>query len=400
MTVLHERIGFEIELLAPAGSSRRALADRTSRERGGRVERFFHTDSEPSLVPGMGHFWHLTPGFAVTDSSGAPVATFVDDVTITADIARDRTRATPDAGGRVADASPASDEHSYRILSDDARLLRLIAGHTPPDTPFPRVLDDVAALFGSRVETIGTVRRLRDRAGASIAMATSLAAGRERPCEIVTPPLSSDHEAALESLLMPARELGFTVPVEAAVHLHFDGAPFRSVAAFSNLVRLFGHWREPLRVALGTNPACTRLQALPPSLLELVESASANADESANANADESAGSSDAERWSALQSAARSTGLSKYFDVNLTALLSDAPARDTLEVRILPGALRASDIVWRAAFVEALLERCRDPRLFPPPTSGDAVEAAAELFALVGFTPERERATDSDAALA
>ncbi|MBF4635752.1 amidoligase family protein [Agreia pratensis] len=392
MTVLHERIGFEIELLAPDGAGRRTLAERICRERGGRVERFFHTDSEPSLVPGMGHFWHLTPGFAVIDSSGAPVATFVDDVTITADIARDRTRATPDAGGRVADASPASDEHSYRILSDDARLLRLIAGHTPPDTPFPRVLDDVAALFGSRVETIGTVRRLRDRAGASIAMATSLAAGRERPCEIVTPPLSSDHEAALESLLMPARELGFTVPVEAAVHLHFDGAPFRSVAAFSNLVRLFGHWREALRVALGTNPACTRLQALPPSLLELVESESANADASA--------GSSDAERWSALQSAARSTGLSKYFDVNLTALLTDAPARDTLEVRILPGALRASDIVWRAAFVEALLARCRDPRAFPRPTASDPVVAAAELFALVGFAPVRERATVGDAALA
>jgi hypothetical protein len=49
--ILHERIGFEIELLAPRGSGRRTLADRIRREQGGRVERFFHTDSEPSLVP-------------------------------------------------------------------------------------------------------------------------------------------------------------------------------------------------------------------------------------------------------------------------------------------------------------------------------------------------------------
>ncbi|WP_044441276.1 amidoligase family protein [Agreia bicolorata] len=388
--ILHERIGFEIELLAPDGSSRRTLADRIRREQAGRIERFFHTDSEPSLVPGMGHFWHLTPGFLVVDSAGEPIATFVDDITIAADLARDRHKATPDVGGRAAVVPPASDEHSYRILSDDGRLLRLVAGHTPPDTPFSRVLDDVASLFGTQVETVGTVRRLRDRAGASIAMATSLAAGRERPCEIVTPPLTHDHEAVLERLLQPARELGFTVPVEAAVHLHFDAAPLRSASAFSNLVRLFGHWREALRIALGTNPACTRLQALPPALLDLVEK--------------EKTELTDAERWSALQTAARGTGLSKYFDVNLTALLTDTPARDTLEVRILPGALRASDIVWRAALVEALLARCREPRAFPRPTATnaatDAASAAAELYALVGFTPVYESATYDEVTLA
>jgi hypothetical protein len=333
----------------------------------------------------MGHFWHLTPGFAVSDSTGAPIATLVDDITITADLARDRQKAMPDGGGRAVDARSAPDEHSYRILSDDGRLLRLVAGHTPPDTPFSRVLDHVAPLFGTQVETVGTVRRLRDRAGASIAMATALAAGRERPCEIVTPPLSSDHEATLESLLRPARELEFTVPVEAAVHLHFDGAAYRSVSAFSNLVRLFGHWREALHVALDTNPACTRLQALPSALLDLVENAPRAGKETA------------AEQWSALQAAARATGLSKYFDVNLTALLTDTPARDTLEVRILPGALRASDIVGRAVFVEALLARCRDPRAFPRPTERDAGAAAAELAALVGLDPSRQNAPINNA---
>jgi hypothetical protein len=376
----NERIGFELELLAPAGSDRRTLADRICREQGGRVDRFFHTDSEPSLVPGMGHFWHLTPGFAVSDRAGAPLATLVDDITIAADLARDRERDAATNGRPSGIRRPKPDEHSYRILSDDRRLLRLVADHTAADTPFRRVLDDVAPLFGSTVETIGAVRRLRDRTGASIAMATSLVEGRERPCEIITPPLERDHEAALETLLRPARELGFTVPVEAAVHLHFDGAPFRSVAAFSNIVRLFGHWREGLHSALGTNPACTRLNPLPPALLDLVEKQDAS-------------GRVDDDGWGRLQLAARSTGLSKYFDVNLTALLADDPPRDTLEVRILPGSLRASDVIGRAALVEALLARCREAQPLPRPTHADPAAAAVELRALAGFHPsERVRA--------
>ncbi|CAD6010189.1 amidoligase family protein [Agreia sp. COWG] len=379
-TVLNERIGFEIELLAPAGADRRTLAERIALEHGGQVVRFFHTDSEPSLVPGMGHFWHLTPGFTVQNGHGAPLASLVDDITIVADLRRDLPGVTAAAGRHAAASRQGADEHSYRILSDDGRLLRLVADHTHPDTPFARVLDDVGVLFGTSVETIETVRRLRDRAGASIALATSLATGRERPCEIVTTPLSRDHEAALETLLRPARELGFTVPVEAAVHLHFDGAPYRSVAAFSNLVRLFGHWREALRVALGTNPACTRLQPLPPALVELVD-------------APDAVGLTEAERWGGLQAAAKATGLTKYFDVNLTALLTDAPLRDTVEVRILPGSLHAADIVRRAAFVEALLARCLDPLPFPQPTGAGPTAQAAELAALVGIIPTNERAT-------
>jgi hypothetical protein len=232
-------------------------------------------------------------------------------------------------------------------------------------------------------------------------MATSLASGRERPCEIVTPPLTRDHEAALDRLLRPARELGFTVPVEAAVHLHVDGAPYRSVAAFSNLVRLFGHWREALRVALGTNPACTRLQPLPAALVDLVDlvenqdAVGSDADVGSNAGANTHA--DDAQRWTRLQAAAKATGLTKYFDVNLTALLTDQPPRDTVEVRILPGSLRADDIVRRAALVEALLARCREHSPFPRPTATEPAAAASELCALVGFIPSNEAAPQQGA---
>lgn len=372
MVTLRRRTGFEIELLAPPGRDRRDLAERIAREHSGRVRRTFHTDSEPSLVPGMGHFWHLTPGFAVEDASGAPLATLVDDITIAADLRREHEVAgcgTP-GHGRCPRCRPVDPERWYRVVSDDARLLRLAADHSDPDAPFPATLDGVAALFGTEVDTVGSIQRLRDRDGASIAMATGLVPGRERPCEVVTPPLTDGHEAALDALLAPARELGFTVPVEAAVHLHVDAGPFRSAPAFANLVRLFGYWREALRDALDTNPACTRLQPLPEALLALVEPVGTDAD---------------ATTWPELQAAAAQTGITKYFDVNLTALLTDDPPRDTVEVRILPGALHPSEITERAALVEALLDRCEDPTPIPRPSSTDP----AELRALAAATPAR-----------
>jgi hypothetical protein len=221
-------------------------------------------------------------------------------------------------------------------------------------------------------------------------MATTLAAGRQRPCEIVTPPLDHDHEESLEALLGPARQLGFLVPVEAAVHLHLDAGPYRSASAFANLVRLFGHWRNALRTELGTNPACTRLRSLPAELLELVEHAEfQELDEGAPDSGRGAAAADETARWQRLQAAAAAAGLTKYFDVNLTALLTDRPARDTVEVRILPGALHGSEITRRAAFVEALLERCRQRTPIPRPSTNDPRAQVAELRALAGQTPTR-----------
>ena len=325
MDELALRTGFEIELLAPAGSDRRVLADELAARTGGTVRRSFHTDSEPSVVPGVGVFRHLSPAFDVLDAHGRPVARLVDDITIEADL-------PAGAPGRRA---------WYRVLCDDARLLRLIERHADPDAPLASVLDPVAELFGVQVELVGRSARVDDVRGATVAVAMPLPPGRERPCEIITPPVEADHEAVLERLLAPARELGFTVPQEAAVHLHVDGAPFRRPEAFANVVRLFGHWREQLWSALGTNPACRRLAPLPEELVALVEV------------------SDDA--------AARATGLTKYADVNLTQLVIVRPLRDTLEVRILPGAIDAASIVRRAALVESLLARCLDPEPLPRP---------------------------------
>lgn len=325
--VLHRRVGFELELLAPRGSSRRTLADALAARCGGSVRSIWHHDSEPAPVRSLGgRFLHLTQGFEVRRPTGDVLCTLVDDVTISADL----DPAAPPASGW------------HRLLTDDLRLAWLLERHCDPAAPLEAVLAPVATLWGETVEVVGEVRRL-DARGATVVLAAPSGGERQRPCEIVTPPIERGHAEALDELLGPARDLGFTVPQEAAVHLHLDGAPFREAGALANVVRLFGQWREPLRERLGTNPECRRLNPLPVELL-----AAAAGDPS----------------FEELRAAATRGGLTKFFDVNLTQLFAERPIRDTIEVRVLPGAITSDEVMWRASLIENLLDRCeRGPRL-------------------------------------
>ena len=344
--LLHRRIGFEVELIAPPGLSRLTLAQDLAARCGGEVRPVWHHDSEPSLVPGLGRFLHLTQGFEVRKRDGSLLCSLVDDITLLNDL---DPRVPPLPGW-------------FRILSDDSRLLRLLAQHSEPGGTLETALDATAKLWGTTVERHGAIHRLSDSSGATIALAAPQGAERERPCEIVTPPLARDHEAALDALLGPARELGFTVPVEAAVHLHLDGAPFREPHALANVVRLFARWREPLRTLLQTNPACRRLKPLPEPLVAAVRGVPS---------------------YEGLRKAAADGGLTKFFDVNLTQLFSDTPIRDTIEIRILPGSIDSGEILHRAALVELLLERCLAPAPFPaaPADPAAAVEELLEVAA-------------------
>jgi hypothetical protein len=341
---LHRRTGFEIELMAPRGHSRRSLARDLADRCGGRVRPVWHHDSEPSLVPGLGRFLHLTQGFEVRRADGTPLCTLVDDVTLMAGL----------------DPRAPAPPGWFRILSDDPRLLSLLAAHSDPGGTLRAALDATAQLWGRTVDRHDDVYQLSDASGATIALAAPQGGERERPCEIVTPPLSADHGAALAELIGPDRELGFTIPHEAAVHLHVDGAPFREPHALANVVRLFAHWREPLRMLLQTNPACRRLAPLPGPLVDAVAGFPSYDD---------------------LRKAATDGGLTKFFDVNLTQLLTDTPVRDTLEIRILPGALDADDVMNRAGLVELLLDRCVQPEPLPAPPA-DPAAAVEELLHL------------------
>jgi hypothetical protein len=304
----------------------------------------WHEDSEPSPAARLGgRFLHLTKGFEVSRESGDVLCTLVDDVTIVADL----------------DPAAKAPPGWHRLLTDDPRLLRLLAIVSDPGGTLETVLDGAASLWGVATERQGNVWRLDSR-GATIALATPSGGERERPCEIVTPPISENHAVALEELLGPARDLGFTIPLEAAVHLHFDGAPFRSAGPLANVVRLFGWWREPLRQLLGTNPRCRRLSALPAELVDVVDGVPSSQE---------------------LRGAAERGGVTKFFDVNLTQVLRDDPFRDTIEIRILPGALTTDAVLEPAAIVEGLLDRCLDSEPIPAPPDDTAV-ATRELASL------------------
>jgi hypothetical protein len=350
---LHWRTGFEIELMAPTGLSRHDLADDLAGRCAGQVRPVWHHDSEPSLVAGLGRFLHLTRGYEVRRGNGDLLCTLVDDVTLIADL------------DRRAPAPPGW----FRILSDDPRLLGLLSVQCDPGGPLQTVLDPAARLWGTTVQRLGDVHRLDDTAGATIALAAPQGGQRERPCEIVTPPLTVDHRTALEELLGPARELGFTIPREAAVHLHLDGAPFRQPHALANVVRLFAHWRDALRTVLRTNPACRRLGPLPRHLTEAADGVPSYED---------------------LRKAAADGELTKFFDVNLTQLFADTPIRDTIEIRILPGAIDGDTIVNQAGLVELLLGRCLDPEPFPAPPADPAVAVPALLDIAAQALADRE----------
>ncbi len=327
---LRWKAGFEVEMLAPRGRSRRDLAEALAAEAGGRVARVFHAQSEPSKVPGLPVFENLTLAFDALDASGAQVARCADDLTLNADL----DRAAPPLPGW------------YRIVSDDARFLRLLARHCDPEAPLERVLEPAARLFGVEPVSDGEgMVRLADEMGQSIAIAASLPSERERPCELITPPLEADHEAALGRMLETAAGLGFTVPLEAAVHVHFDAAPLRDAAVLARLVRLLDRHGAALRERVGTNSNCLRLAPISGEIVATV-----------------SAPGFEALSWDEVQARFAEVGLTKYCDFNLMNFLRDIPGKPTFEVRILPGSMDAAEILAGAALFEGILRWCVEGR--------------------------------------
>lgn len=317
------KLGVETELLAPRGLTRQDLADRLARDCGGTVRRIFHAQAEPSLVPGAPIFETLMLGFAVTDAQGRPLAKLIDDLTLQDDFDR---KAAPAPGW-------------YRIASDDVRLLRLIERHCDPQAPIETVLDPARDLFGGTVETKpGGIRRLSDPEGAPICLAAPLPGERGRACEIVTAPMEDDQFARLDALLAPARELGFLLPAEGAVHIHFDGAPLCNARVLQRLVRFLEAERAALRGFARTNPCCRRLGAYAPEVLDVLFAADfADLD------------------WAEARGRLAAAKPTKYCDFNLLNLVTGRADKHTFEVRILGPSLSTEEIIaWAARFADIL----------------------------------------------
>jgi len=348
MSDIDWKIGVEIELLAPKGASRETLAKRVAERVGGTVTRIFHPESETSAVPGQPVFENLTLGFRVADARGNWIANFVDDLTLQRDLDK---RHAPQPGW-------------YRLVADDARLLRLAARHCDAQAPLERVLTPFAALFGTEPERHdGGMVRVVDTNGSSIAIGAPLPGERERPCEIVTAPIEADHLAVLDHLLGDARALGFTIPHEGATHLHFDAAPMRSAGAVARLVALYEAHHATLRDFARSNPACVRTGGWPPELARVTGDTRFEALD-----------------WEAARARLARAGLRKWCDINLANLVNAPEDKDTVEFRIFPATLDAGQIMRWAKGCEAILRFCLAPEApVIPSTEADLFDIIPEL---------------------
>jgi hypothetical protein len=339
---LNWKIGAEIELLAPPGLSREDLAAAIASVYGASVKRIFLIQGEPSKVPGTPVFENLTLGFDVVDKEAQLLARCVDDLTLQSDL--DRMHA-PRTGW-------------YRIVSDDSRLVRLVMRNTDPQKNLSTVLQPIADLYGTPLQQgDGGMIRVVDENGGSIAIALPLPGERERPCELITPPIDSDHEKRLDVLLEQARLLGFTIPSEGAIHLHFDGERLCEAATLANLVNLLDTHGEAIKNHFGTNPNCRRLGGWPRELIELV-----NTDGFASLN------------WEDARMRLADIELTKYCDFNLRNLVHDVPGKHTFEVRILPVWLEALPIVEAASFFIGILDWAREKHNKPKAIPNDFEE--------------------------
>lgn len=325
MKELKWKIGFEVELLAPKGKSREDLAQSLASEHGGHSRRCFYLQSEPSAVPGIPIFENLVLGFDVFDSQNRFVAKCVDDLTIR----RDLDRTAPSKAGW------------YRILSDDARLLQLIMAQCDPGADKDRVLDPVANLFGTQSVIEDETVRVADRAQSPIALAAPLPGERERPCEIITPPIEGGHFSRLQRLLDTATRLNFTVPHEAAVHIHFDASALCDTGVFCRLVDVTYKYRRELRQAVQTNTNCVRLGETTKGLYRLTRKQAFQTLE-----------------WPDACNRLKELNLTKYCDFNIRNFVYGLTEKATFEVRILPGTMSAQKIIANTSLFEAILNWC------------------------------------------
>ena len=313
--------------MAPVGASRETLAQAIARKAELQLVPIWHVQSEPSRVEGMPHFHNLTQGFEVRNEDEW-VVRCVDDITLQEGLQR---TAPPKPGW-------------FRIVSDDLRLLRLVRRHTPVMGSILKALAPVAHLFGGEPEanTSGIVR-VSDSHSASVCLGAPLPGERERPCELVTKPLSDNQWALLSDWLTTANDLGFSLPTEAAVHVHCDATLLRDAAVFQRLIRLWTRHGARFKEIVRTNPRCMRLGDWPTALHTAVEHPEFPK-----------------RPWPDAQAQLRDVGLTKFCDLNVANLVLDIPNKPTVEFRTFPGSKDPTTITafahLAAAFCQAAVD--------------------------------------------
>ncbi len=314
------RVGLEVELLAPPGKTRFDLARALAKLAGGALRLSFKYHGQGTLPDGRPDC-QLSPAAKVL-VRGKWFASVVDDPTILDDLA-------PDA-------------EAMRIArTDDVRLAAWVERSC--EAPFTSGAEgrEWAALkktFAATEDDEGFV----DPWGLPLVRWHHVSAERARVCELVLRPLNPRELApTLRKVMKLARSLDFTVPSEGAIHAHFDAAPFRSTALLRKLVLSWTKDRARLLSWLQPNSRCRKLGPFPEDVVRVADAAS------------------DDMKFESLAAGMLLAGLHRAVDLNLLGLVERYPKQPTIELRCLPGSLDPEATLARIAagqnFLSSLL---------------------------------------------
>lgn len=307
-----ERVGLELELLGPRGVDRQAVAHAIARRVRGHVEYGFKYWSEGTLPDGR-PLCLLSDAVRVVDARGVLV-TIVDDNTLR-------------------DGLPGRPKVRTLTGTDDLRLA-LLAERTCWSRRRDARLEPLAALFGGEVTQGG----VHDAFGHPVVVPLEEPASWSRVCEFVTRPLERRDERAqvVGFVLEAARELRLSVPRAAALHAHYDAAPWRSAPALRRLILESVARRDEWHARLQPNVHCRKLGPFPPDVVRVAK-------EGARVS------------FPTLAAAVRLGGATKECDVNVLGVVEPRPRQATLEVRCLPMSLDPARVLGSLEAVEALL---------------------------------------------
>lgn len=308
-------MGLELELLTPKGHTRVSFARALARRVKGRVEFGFKYFSEGTLPDGR-PLCRLSLAARVVEPDGRVLVTLVDDNTI-----RDGLAAKP--AGRTLHAT------------DDLRLALLAERVCWSDSEHAR-LEQLEALFDGFVED-GT---LHDAFGNPLVITLNEPRSWHRVCEVVTRPLDGNRErrSVVDAVLATAKALGCTLPSTAALHAHYDAAPWRDVKRLSRLVMEHAAYRDAWWAELTPNPGCLKLAPFPADLVRVAER-------------------SGRVGFSTFAAALRLAGATKACDLNVLGVIEPHPRQPTLEVRCLPMSLEVDALLSSLERAELLLQR-------------------------------------------
>ena len=321
--------GFELELIAPPGQSRKDLAQALARRCNGTVR--CGMKMLTLTIDDRGDWLgscELVPAYRVIDSQGRLRFQLEDDFSINAEL----------------DVAAAPSQEAWRLTCDDSRLAGLAERQVSGDSE-AEVLQNFLLLFSAHLDPPLAdhpgLRPIVDSYGHLVAVHGRYGKERERVCEVVTRPLHpEERREVLESVIEEANALGFGPAKEGSVHVHYDAEPWRDPGTLCHLIQRWSSERTELLAKLEPNPATPQWRGGFSSEVQAV------ADQGADLP------------FTTLATNLLKAGLKKRSDLNLLGIARPGHRQATLETRVLPMSLDLAEFWSKLEILEAFLQDC------------------------------------------